>query len=254
MRSKSWNIYVGFSVLFVSMVTGCGGPSIKNVTPVEKSQYSEGAIVQRDPAKVPEYLIGTGDVLAIKVLHHPELSGSVKVGSYGEVRLPESGDVVIVADKTTSEVEKGIKAVISSYMKSEPVMVVEVEAFNSKFIYVLGAVKDAGKYALRDNVLTLRAAIFRAGMPASDAALKKVVVVNPDFEEPIATGINFEEIMYGGRMKYNIVLHEGDIVFIPFTTFSKTVKTMDKIATPLGKAAGGLAAVLYIKDNVGSEE
>ena len=254
MRSRNWNVCVGFAVLFVFMVTGCGGPSIKNVTRIERSRYSEGAIVETDPAKVPEYIIGTGDVLAIKVMRHPELSGSVKVGSYGEVRMPESADMVIAAGKTTSEVEKEIKVIISSYMKLEPVVVVEVEAFNSKFIYVLGAVRDPGKYALRENLLSLRAAIFRAGMPVGDAALKRVIVVNPDFEEPIATGINFEEIMYGGRMKYNIVLREGDIVFIPFTTFSKTVKALDRFATPMGKAAGGLAAALYIKENLGDED
>jgi polysaccharide export outer membrane protein len=236
------------SVVFA--LSGCGGPRIKNVTPIEKSRYSAGAVPDLRAEDVPEYLIGRGDVLKIIVIRHPELSGSVKVGSYGEIRLPESNDVIIADKKTTAQLEKDIAAVISAYMKSEPVVIVCVESFNSKFIYVLGAVEAPGRYALKDSVLTLRDAVFLAGMPAGDADLRRLVVVNPDFEQPIATGVDFMEIMYGGRMKYNIALNEGDIVFLPYTKFSKTVKALDMVATPLGKAAGGLAAALYIKDEL----
>jgi hypothetical protein len=84
-------------------------------------------------------------------------------------------------------------------------------------------------------------------MPVRDAELRKLVVVNPAFEDPLATRIDFEEIYYRGRMKYNIVLHEGDIVFVPYTSFSKTMDALDRIATPLGKAASGLSSYLYIK-------
>jgi len=232
------------------ILTGCGGPKIENVIPVEKSLYRRGAVREIRPEDVPEYKIGSGDLLRVTVLRHPELSGSLSVGSYGEIRLPETDDVIIAANKTTYQVEDEIASIISSYVKNEPVVIVEMEVFNSKFVYVLGAVENPGKYPLKDRVMTLRDAVFQAGMPVSDAELKKVVIVNPDYDEPIATGINFMEIMYGGRMKYNLVLNERDIVFIPYTSFSKTVDTIDRIATPLGKIAGGLADALYIEDAI----
>ncbi len=253
MKSKIWETWMVISMSVVFSLSGCRGPSIRNITPIEKSRYSAGAVPDVEAEDVPEYLIGRGDVLRIIVLRHPELSGSVKVGSYGEIRLPESNDVIIADKKTTTEIEEDIAAVVSAYMKSRPVVIVDIESFNSRFIYVLGAVRVPGRYALKDSVLTLRDAVFLAGMPAEDADLKRLVVVNPDFEEPIATGVDFMEIMYGGRMKYDIALNEGDIVFLPYTKFSKTVRTLDQVATPLGKAAGGLAAWLYIKDELGRD-
>ena len=250
MKNRNWRQCILLVMIAAFILTGCGGPKIGNVIPVEKSLYSRGAVREIRPEDVPEYKIGPGDVLKVTVLRHPELSGSMSVGSYGEIRLPESDDVIIAANKTTYQIEDEIASTISSYVKNEPVVIVDMEVFNSKFVYVLGAVENPGKYPLKDRVMTLRDAVFQAGMPVSDAELKKVVIVNPDYDKPIATGINFMEIMYGGRMKYNLVLNERDIVFVPYTSFSKTVETIDRIATPLGKIAGGLADALYIEGEI----
>ena len=237
-----------------ALMQGCSTVPIENVTPVEKSHYSEGALPPQDASQVPPYVLGNGDVLKIVVLRHPELSGSVRIGSHGELKIPNTDDMVIASGKTVSDLRKELTQLVEKYVKSEPVVVLDVEIFNSKFIYILGAVAQPGEYALKDRAITLRDAIFLAGMPAGDADLKKVVVVNPDFDEPTATKINFARIYYGGHMKYNIVLNEGDIVFVPYTMWSKTVAAIDRIATPLAKTAGGLAAGFYIKDQLEDDD
>lgn len=254
MKTKARYASVLFIVAALMSVLGCGGVRIRNVQPITDERADMLALTEVDPNKVPEYLIGPGDELQVKVTAHPELSGNLTVGSFGEIRLPESGDVVQAADRTVAELEETIIWKYSAFTKAEPVVIVSIAKFNSKFVYVLGAVRNPGKYSVGDRVLSLRDAVYRAGMPQADAALRKVIVVKPDRDKPQALKIDFEEIMYGNRLRNNIALSEGDVVFLPFTSFSKTMNTLDRIGTPLVKAATALAAGVYIYDELKSDE
>lgn len=250
MKTKARYASALFIVAALMSVLGCGGVRIKNVQPITDEKADMLTIPKVDTDEIPEYLIGPGDELHIKVTAHPELSGNLTVGSFGEIRLAESGDVVQAADRTVAELEETIISRYSTFTKAEPVVIVSIAKFNSKFVYVLGAVKNPGKYAVGDRVLSLRDAVYRAGMPQADAALRKVIVVKPDRDKPEAIKIDFEEIMYGNRLRNNIALSEGDVVFLPFTSFSKTIKVLNKISLPLVGTATGLAAGVYIYDTL----
>ena len=93
-----------------------------------------------------EFIIGTGDVLAINVWKETEVSRVVPVRSDGRISLPLVGEIQ-AGGRTPKQLETEISAKLKDFV-SEPEVTVIVQEIKSQKFNVLGMVMKPGSYVL----------------------------------------------------------------------------------------------------------
>jgi polysaccharide export outer membrane protein len=153
------------------------------------------------------------------------------------VKLPFIGHMK-VEGMTTSDVEAKLALIYSNFIEN-PQVDVEVSAWNSRFIYVLGAVRQPGKYNLRDRIPTLRDALNIAGLPTDRAALWRVFVVrrDPQTGKVRYIPINAYRILYRGKLEHDITIEPGDTVYVPMGLLDQLATFVGRIISPIAGAA-----------------
>jgi polysaccharide export outer membrane protein len=179
------------------------------------------------------YLLGPDDVVKVFVWGHPELSGEMVVNPAGNIPFLLIGDVM-AEGLTEDELEKVLTEKLSRYIM-EPRVSVTIVGYNSKRIYVLGEVHRPGEYPIGGSVISLREAVFKAGLPTKSAALRRVRIITPQPTKPIVKIVNLATILHKGYLKEDINLHAGDIVYIPSNIPTKIGNILDKISAPITK-------------------
>jgi len=179
------------------------------------------------------YLLGPDDVVKVFVWGHPELSGDMTVNPAGNLPFLLLGDVM-VEGLTEEEVEKILTERLSRYI-IDPQVSVTITGYNSKKIYVLGEISRPGEYPIGGSVISLREAVFKAGLPTKSASLRRVRIITPQPNKPLVKIVNLSMILHKGDLKKDITLAAGDIVFIPANIPTKIGDILDKISAPIIK-------------------
>ncbi len=171
------------------------------------------------------YVVGATDVLAIRVFDEPTLTCDCTVDSDGSITFPLVGRVE-VGGKTIRETETILTTLLRKDYVRRAQVSVEVKSYRSRSIFVLGEVRTPGKYSIGDQV-TLLEVIANAGSLTSTAGNTIIVQRQKDPRAPVTgpalpnenTGVEIMRISYEdlkeGRLRSNIVLQDGDTLFIP---------------------------------------
>jgi protein involved in polysaccharide export with SLBB domain len=93
-----------------------------------------------------DYKIGVGDVLDIRVADAEELSGQRRVFADGMIKLPFLGRLVAI-EKTSEQLAAEIVKGLEGKYLFEPRVSVDVMEYNSRMIYLQGAVNRPGVYS-----------------------------------------------------------------------------------------------------------
>jgi polysaccharide export outer membrane protein len=177
------------------------------------------------PTPNPTYVVGPTDVLSIRVFDEPTLSCDCTVDADGSITFPLVGRVEI-GGKTLRETETILTTLLRKDYVRRAQVSVEVKNYRSRSIYVLGEVRQPGKYSI-DNEVTLLEVIANAGSLTPAAGNTIIIRRQKDLTAPITgpadpehdTGIEIMRISYDdlreGRKLSNISLQDGDTLFIP---------------------------------------
>jgi polysaccharide export outer membrane protein len=182
----------------------------------------------RPPAQAavnPQYVAGPTDVLDIRVFDELALSGKYPIDSDGSITFALVGRVM-VGGKTLREIEEHITNVLTPDYVRRPQVSVAIAQFRSRSIFVLGEVRQPGKYTIESDV-TLLEVIANAGSLTPTAGNLIIVHRQKDPRAPVTgpalaseqTGVEVMRISYDdlreGRLRSNITLQDGDTLFIP---------------------------------------
>lgn len=105
------------------------------------------------------YRLGSGDKIKITVFDEKELSGTYLVNEEGFISFPLIGSVHVL-DKTIQDVKIIMNEKLSDGYLIDPSIAIEVEEFRP--IYVMGEVRNPGKFAFMTD-MTVRNAVAIAG-------------------------------------------------------------------------------------------
>jgi polysaccharide export outer membrane protein len=226
---KTLVIFLGLA----AMTTGCMRADVLHkpqpgiTVPLSKPRPATQQELELVKSPTRIYRIGPRDVIRVDVRKDPTLSQAYQVTAEGNILLPNIG-TLRVADLTSSEVEARLNEMLSTYIR-EPDAKVGVQDYQSKVIYVVGAVANPGPQPMKADMLTVQEAIFGAGLPTPDASLKRTHVITPDYTTPTVVQVDLDDIIYKGKMKENILLRPNDIVYVPSrysTNFSAAIKEL----------------------------
>jgi polysaccharide export outer membrane protein len=169
------------------------------------------------------YIVGAQDVLKVTVFDEPQLSGTFRVDTDGTFTYPFVGSLKAVGQNLRSIEEELAKRLADGYVR-RPQVTIEVEQYRARSVFIVGEVRTPGKYPLNGD-MTLLEAIAQAGSTTQSAGFE-VLILRPSEPgreqqlEPGATPSNQTTRvsladLQAGRLGNNVVLQEGDTIFVP---------------------------------------
>jgi polysaccharide biosynthesis/export protein len=172
-----------------------------------------GATAQELPFLSTDSPVGPRDVLDVKVLEDPQISGRTVVGEDGNIALNVVGKV-LVAGLSASQIESRLQSLLEAKYLARATVAVQVVEFASKPISVVGAVVRPGRITATGTTTLIQAITQAGGLTA--AAGKELYVLRTGrsgLSEQVA--ISIEELMVNGNPDANIPLAPNDLVNIP---------------------------------------
>ncbi len=186
------------------------------------------------PAKVAvAYRIGPTDALRITVWNHPDLNyapnltattQTTSAGSLGQatnvvplrvvahdgtIYFPMAGRVQ-AAGRTVPQLRDQLAGELSRYVKN-PQVEVELAAYRSQRVFVVGEVKTPGNLPVTDVPMHVVDAIGQAGGATTAADLSAVSVTRGGRRY----ALDLDRLYYEGELSQNILLQHGDVVTVP---------------------------------------
>jgi polysaccharide biosynthesis/export protein len=175
------------------------------------------------PAERKDYVVGAQDVLKVMVFDEPQLSGTFRVDIDGAFTYPFLGRIRAVGQNLRT-IEAELARMLADGYVRRPQVAIEVEQYRSRSIFVVGEVRSPGKYALAGE-MTLIEALAQAGSTTPAAGTEVLILHSADPSRPEqaepgvtpdsrTTRVNLSDLQ-SGKILNNVMLREGDTVFIP---------------------------------------
>lgn len=185
-----------------------------------------------------KYTLGETDVINIKVMRHPEVSGDYPINMEGKIQYEFVGDIKI-AGLTKEEATEAIKEHLSEYI-IDPDVTMKIIGYNSKIVYIVGEVGRPGKVFMRGDTITVREALVQAGLPLLSGITKRSRLITPSADQRTreSENVNVYALIYEGDLSENKIMKPGDVLFVPPTFLTKTIRTLRPVAAPIGTATG----------------
>lgn len=159
------------------------------------------------------YVIGPGDLLAINVLHEPEVSQKVPVRMDGKISMPLIGEIQ-ASGVMPGNLQATIAAKLHDYIKDAEVTVV-VEEIKSRQFSVMGEVEHPGTFSLA-RPTTVLDGLAQAGGFRDFAKVSKIHVLRKTPEgTTITLPFNYKAVSKGKNESENIELQAGDTIIVP---------------------------------------
>lgn len=190
--------------------------------------------------KAQEYIIGPEDVLEVRVHDNDDLNRIVSVSLAGYVSLPLIGKVR-AGGLTARQLELRLGQFYADGYLRNPQVSVFIKQYKSKKVYVLGAVKQPGSYALTKKT-TLLELISAAQGVSADAGLE-VTVVRPSPNRQVKGPTTPEQAgkdelivvdlraLLDGDLARNILVRDEDTVLVSYM-LDRAVYVLGQVRKP----------------------
>ncbi len=208
------------------------------------------ALTLTNAAAAAEYIMTPGDQLQIYVLGHPDISSTrantdsaYTVRPDGKLNFPLVGEID-VNGLTVYEFTQLLTKELSEYIIN-PNITVNVAKLGTTRVFVMGEVRNQGMYELSKSHRVMDA-LGAAGGFTQKAAKKDIYLVrNGVREEDRVQKLNILNYMKKGDMSQNLVLQEGDCLFL---TSNHKISLMDVLLIA-NRASDTWYDVNYIKNH-----
>jgi len=218
------------------------------------------AFLRPDEAQVTadDYLLQPPDQITVISTKVPELRGTDRsigltqtVRPDGYVSFETVGEVK-VAGKTPHQVAEIISERLSNLytFASDYPVDVRLTRNESKYYYVIGMVANPGAQIYTGRETTL-SAIAKA-VPNVQAWEEETQIIRPTLalaERPKIFKLDFKRMIEHGDMSGNVLLQEGDVIYVPPTILASIGLTLQEIVGPLRGGASIVADVEVLSDD-----
>jgi len=140
------------------------------------------------------------------------------------------------ANKTPEDVSQLIRTkVLELYaLAGDNPIDVQIAAYQSKFYYVLGEVERPGPKIITGRDTTFSA--IAAATPTPLAWNKRIQIIRPSRnpnKKPKVFELNFQEMMAHGDLSKDVLLQQGDIVYVPPTVLASLGQAVQEVTSPI---------------------
>jgi len=234
MKCSQAVIWMILSLLTVSL-TGCFSSNPKDIKAF--------LMPNKVDVSARNYILHPPDEIEIHCSTVPEIDMQrQQIRPDGKISFEAVGEID-AAGKTPSQVANVLRGKILELYQVEgdhPIDV-RVVAFRSKRYYVLGQVGNPGAqiYSGRDTVF---GALALAGSPTVLAWVERIQVIRPSSTKNVKPKIfefNFDRAAAHGDATKDVLLQEGDIIYVPPTVLAAAAMKIEEFIRPIARAFSG---------------
>jgi len=230
MKTRTILLYAILLILTV-LLTGCFSSDPENFQYFTRPQ---GVDVNTD-----KYVLQPPDEIEVHCSRVDQLNlQTQQIRPDGKVSFEILGEIQ-AAGKTPSQLSKEMEAKLSDLyeLKGDNPIDVRIVSYRSKLYYVLGQVFFSGpkEYTGRETLLKA----LTSARPTNLAWIERIQVIRAsgeDNEEPKIFEFNYEKMISHGELEKNILLEEGDIVYVPPTVLAAIGMKVEEFLSPVGRA------------------
>lgn len=157
----------------------------------------------------PDYVIGPGDELRVRVWGQVNFQANVRVDRSGEVFLPQVGPVH-VAGLTLSTLDAHLREAIGRVYHNFD-LTADVGQIRAIQVYVSGAARRPGVYTV-SSLSTLVDALFASGGPSIQGSMRRIELRRGN---AVVTDFDLYNLLIDGDKSKDVKLESGDVIFIP---------------------------------------
>ena len=157
----------------------------------------------------PDYVIGPGDELRIRVWGQVSIQANVRVDRSGEVYLPQVGQVH-VADLKLSELDAHLREAIGRVYHNFD-LTADVGQIRAIQVYVSGEARRPGVYTV-SSLSTLVDALFASGGPSTEGSMRSIELRRGG---AVVTSFDLYDLLIKGDKTKDAKLLPGDVIYIP---------------------------------------
>jgi protein involved in polysaccharide export with SLBB domain len=157
----------------------------------------------------PDYVIGPGDEVRIRVWGQVNFDADVKVDRSGDIYLPQVGRIHVTGT-AFSDLSQQIQTQIARVYRNFK-LTVDLGQLRSIQIFVVGQARRPGAYTV-SSLSTLVNAIFATGGPSVQGSMRQIQLKR---EGKVITTFDFYDLLVRGDKSKDARLLPGDVIFIP---------------------------------------
>lgn len=216
-------------------LTGCFSSKAKNIEAYAKPYQME--------VTMGSYVLQPPDTIVVTSSKVPELNSQSQIRTQqirpdGKVSFESLGEFTATG-KTCAQLaeEMRLKAMqLYALTEMQPIDV-QVSLYGSKFIYVVGEVRQPGPI-----LCTGRDTLFRVLAQADPQVTgwkERIQVVRPSKDgakQAKVFEINYQRMIRNGDFRKDVLLQEGDIVYVPPTILASIAMVIEEFMRPIGRA------------------
>ena len=156
------------------------------------------------------YVVNPLDTLSVTVVGEPDLTSKYKVDTDGSITLPYVGRQT-AAGLSIADLQTKIAMLLKDGYLHNPQVLIEVDQFKTRAVYVTGRVRTPGKVTMNGPSMTLMEALALAGSTLTDA--NNVITVKHLNSGELVT-VNRKDLELG-KAGFDVMLEDGDVVNVP---------------------------------------
>jgi len=188
------------------------------------------------------YILQPPDQIVVHCSEVPEINGQAQlIRPDGKIGFEDIGEIE-AAGRTPEQLANILRGKVLELYKLEgdnPVNI-RIITYQSKKYYVLGQVARPGPqvYSGRDTLFGALALT----QPTNLAWVNRIQVIRPSRDENVKAKIfevNWDRMGAHGEISKDVLLQEGDVIFVPPTILAAIAMKIEEFITPLGRALSG---------------
>jgi protein involved in polysaccharide export with SLBB domain len=157
----------------------------------------------------PDYTIGPGDELRIRIWGQVNQRADLRVDRSGDIYLPQVGQIH-VAGIPYSGLDEHLRAAVGRIFRNFD-LTAEVGQIRAIQVYVAGQARRAGVYTV-SSLSTLVDALFASGGPSTTGSLRHIELRRGG---SVVTDFDLYALLLRGDKTKDAPLESGDVIFIP---------------------------------------
>lgn len=157
----------------------------------------------------PDYVIGPGDEIRIRVWGQVNFRADDRVDRAGEIYLPQIGPVH-VAGMPFSDLDSHLREAIARVYRNFD-LTADIGQIRAIQVYLAGEARQPGVYTV-SSLSTLVDALFAAGGPSTSGSLRDIQLRRAG---QTVTDFDLYSLLIHGDKTKDVPLQNGDVIYIP---------------------------------------
>jgi polysaccharide biosynthesis/export protein len=160
-----------------------------------------------------EYLIGTDDVVQVKIYGYDDLTTSMRVSENGRIVFPLIGEVEVGGQTEFEAARKITQLLATGGFIQDANVTVTVFEYKNQQVSVLGQIKAPGIYVLKSKTTLLDMIAMAGGL--AEPGDNRVIITRQIDGKPVKQEVDLRTALESPENSQSIFIERGDIIYVP---------------------------------------